>query len=440
MLNRFSPPQILVGSFMLLILTGTILLLTPWASRTGSTEVINAFFTATSSVCVTGLVVKDTLTYWSPFGQFVILILIQFGGLGLMSFATFYALLFGKKIQLRQRLLMQEALNKTSLEGIVGVFKTLLIVTFAFEFIAAAMIALHLHIRYAYSPLKALWYGLFHAISAFNNAGFDLFGNFSSLTSFTTDYVLNLLIALLIIAGGLGFVVLNELLSYRKNRKLSLHSRLVLLITVILILFPALLIFITEYHHALQDLNMGGKLLASFFQAVTPRTAGFNSLDMTSVYASTQFLIILLMFVGGSPGSTAGGIKTSTLALMGLMVINQIKGRKTVSVFERQIDNDSVLRAFTITTLAGTYVAVVTLLMCLTQRADFMTVLFEVVSAMGTVGLSLGLTLKLNLIGKILIILTMFIGRVGPLTLMMALAHRKEPPAISYPEDKIMLG
>lgn len=357
-----------------------------------------------------------------------------------MSFATFYALLLGKKIQLRQRLLMQEALNKTSLEGIVGVFRTLLIVAFAFEFIAAAIIALHLHFQYAYSPLKALWYGLFHAVSAFNNAGFDLFGNFSSLTSFTADYFLNSVITLLIIAGGLGFVVLNELLSYRKRRKLSLHSRLILMITAILILIPAILIFITEYHHALQDLSLGGKFLASFFQAVTPRTAGFNTLDMTSLYASTQFLIILLMFIGGSPGSTAGGIKTSTFTLMWLMVINQIRGRRTVSVFERQIDNDSVLRAFTIITLAGTYVAVVTLLMCFTQKADFMTVLFEVVSAMGTVGLSLGLTLKLNLIGKIFIILTMFIGRVGPLTLVLALAHRKQPPAITYPEDKIMLG
>jgi len=265
-LNRFSPPQILVGSFMLLILTGTILLLTPWASRTGNAEVVDALFTATSAVCVTGLVVKDTLTYWSPFGQFVILILIQFGGLGLMSFATFYALLLGKKIQLRQRLLMQEALNKTSLEGIVGVFKTLLIVAFAFEFIAAAIIALHLHFQYAYSPIKALWYGLFHAVSAFNNAGFDLFGNFSSLTSFTADYFLNSVITLLIIAGGLGFVVLNELLSYRKNRKLSLHSRLILLVTAVLILIPAILIFITEYHHALQDLSLGGKFLASFFR------------------------------------------------------------------------------------------------------------------------------------------------------------------------------
>ncbi len=440
MFNRFNAPQILVSSFLMLILSGTVLLLTPWATGGNGTDFVTALFTSASAVCVTGLVVVDTGTYWTFFGQMVILLLIQAGGLGIMSFATFYALLLGKKIMLRQRLIMQEALNKSSLEGIVNVFRILLIFSFAIEFLAGICLAIHLHFKYGYEPLKAFWFGIFHAVSAFNNAGFDLFGNYTSLTKFTSDPLFDFLIAFLIIIGGLGFVVIYELMDYRKNGRLSLHARIVIRMTMILVGFSTLIIFVTEYNHALQGFSLGTKISASFFQAVTPRTAGFNTLNMNSLLVSTQFLIILLMFIGGSPGSTAGGVKTSTLSVVWLMVVNQIKGRKTASILERQIDNQNVLRALTIIILALSFVIVVTFLMCLTQEAELMEILFEVVSAMGTVGLSLGLTLKLNLVGKLLIIITMFLGRVGPLTLVLALANRREQPEMQYPEDKIMLG
>lgn len=438
MLSRLNPPQVLVGSFLALILIGTLLLSSPWSAAGGSPGLLTALFTSTSAVCVTGLVVQDTATYWTAFGQVVIMLLIQIGGLGIMSFATFYALLFGKKIPFRQRLIMQQSINRSNTGGIVKIFRHLLFFTFTVELLAALLLALHW--RPVYGIKTALWMGLFHAISAFNNAGFDLFGNLSSLTGLATDYTVNLIIIALIIAGGLGFVVVDELYAFRSRRRLSLHTKIVLITTALLILVPAILIFIAEYQHGLKDLPLSGKLLAAFFQAVTPRTAGFNTLNLNSLLMSTQFLIIILMFIGGSPGSTAGGIKTSTFWIVCAAIVSQIRGKKDVEVFHRRIAYQDVLRAMTIIALSGFFVMAMVLLLSFTVNAEFKQVMFEVVSAFSTVGLSLGLTAEMGTAGRLLIILTMLVGRLGPLTVALAFAYREKQPLVRYPEEKVMLG
>jgi len=436
--DRISPPQLLVLSFAGLIIIGSLLLTTPWAVQNGQVDYLTSLFTSTSAVCVTGLVVVDTATYWTHFGQVVIMILIQIGGLGVMSFATFLALIFGWKIQLRQRLIMQQAMNQSSVGGIVRIFRYLLITSFVIEAIGAIILAIH------WTPLmgmkRALWFGVFHSIAAFNNAGFDLFGGFRSLTGFTSDVTVNLVISSLIILGGLGFMVLYELFHYRKSRTLTLHARVVLITTAILIAVGTAILFISEYHHALKDLPWGVKLMASYFQSVSPRTAGFNSIDLNSLFLSSQLLIILLMFIGGSPGSTAGGIKTSTFALLWIAIISQLRGKKDNEIFKRHIPNSDMFQAFTIAMLSGVTLITMTFLISLIHQADLVRVIFEVASALGTVGLSLGLTPDLIPLEQIIIITTMFLGRVGPLTLGFALAYRNKQPEIHYPKGKIMIG
>jgi len=436
--DHISPPQLLVLSFAGLIIIGSLLLTTPWAVRSGQVNYLTSLFTATSAVCVTGLVVVDTASHWTPFGQVVIMLLIQIGGLGVMSFATFLALIFGWKIQLKQRLIMQQAINQSSVGGIVRIFRYLLITSFSIEAIGATILTIH------WTPLmglkNALWFGTFHSVSAFNNAGFDLFGGFRSLTAFTSDVTVNLVISSLIILGGLGFMVLYEVFHYHKSRALSLHARVVLITSAILIVIGTVILFITEYHHALKDLPLGVKLMASYFQSVSPRTAGFNSIDLNSLFLSSQLLIILLMFIGGSPGSTAGGIKTSTFALLWIALISQLRGKKDNEIFKRHIPNSDMFQAFTIVMLSGFTLLTMTFLISLIRQTDLVRVIFEVASALGTVGLTLGITPELTPLEQIIILLTMFLGRVGPLTLGFALAYRNKQPDIHYPKGKIMIG
>ena len=435
---RSNPPRLLVAGFLLAIVTGTILLSTPWATRDGSTDLMIALFTATSATCVTGLVVVDTWDHWSIFGQLVIMLLIQVGGLGVMAFVTLFALLLGKRIQLRDRLTLQKVLGKTSMEGIVRIFRYILLFSFTMEALGAIILSLK------WIPVmgaaQGVWFGVFHAISAFNNAGFDLFGGFQGLTGFTGDPVINMVISGMFIVGGLGFVVVYEIYHYRETRRLSLHSKIVLLVTAILILTGTLVILVSEYNHALRDLSLSGKLMASYFQAVTPRTAGFSTLDMDSLLLPTQLMIMFLMFVGGSPGSTAGGIKTSTLALLGIAIVSIIQNRRETHVLNRRIEAAEVSRALAIALLGMLLIFVVTFLISFAHPGDFLRALFEVVSAIGTVGLSLGLTPELDDWGRILITATMFLGRVGPLTIGYALAYQRKQPNIRYPEGRIMIG
>ncbi|MFZ5643264.1 MAG: TrkH family potassium uptake protein [Bacillota bacterium] len=463
---NLKPHQILVLGFLIAILIGTVLLCTPWAARDGSIDWLTALFTATSAVCVTGLVVVDTGTHWSLFGQIVIMLLIQIGGLGIMSFTTFFALLLGKKIQLKQRIMMQQALNKPSLEGVVNIFRYLLLFSFVMEAIGAAILAVN------WAPSmgmpKAIWYGIFHSISAFNNAGFDVMGDFASLTGFAGDFVTNLVISSLLIIGGLGFIVLYEIYSYirkgdtplsgnvpnkrkgdtplsgnvpdKRTGRLSVHTKLVLLTTAALIVSGTVLIFVSEYNHALSQMPLADKVMGSYFQAVSPRTAGFNTIDLNSLFISTQLLIMFLMFVGASPGSTGGGIKTTTFTLLLLAIYSNLRGKRETELFKRTVETEVVLRALSIALLALFFVFAVTFLLSITQQADFMKILFEVVSALGTVGLSLGLTTELTDLGRVLIMITMFVGRLGPLTLGYAFIYQNRQPELKYPSTKIMIG
>jgi len=438
-ISSLKPPQLLVVGFMAVILLGSILLSTPWASNDGlSSDWLTALFTATTAVCVTGLVVVDTGTHWSIFGQIVIMLLIQIGGLGIMSFATLFALLLRKKIFFKQRIIMQQALGNFSVQGIVNIFKYLLIFSFLFEAIGALILTLHWLPTMGFA--KALWFGIFHAISAFNNAGIDLFGNFNNLTGFSTDLTINMVISSLIIFGGLGFYVIYELYNYKNDRKLSLHSKVVLITTGALIVLGTVIIFAAEYNHALRELAPAHKLLAAYFQSVSPRTAGFNTIDLNTLFLPTQLLIMALMFVGGSPGSTAGGIKTSTFTVLWVAIFSILRGKKDAEIFKRRIEANEVSRALAIALLSISVIFMMTFLISFSNDYGLVRILFEVVSALGTVGLSLNLTPQLNEIGRILIIITMFLGRLGPITIGYALVFRQQQANVRYPEGKIMIG
>ncbi|HCF50737.1 MAG TPA: Trk family potassium uptake protein [Syntrophomonas sp.] len=435
---RLSPPQVVAGGFILLIILGSLLLATPWATANGESDGLTAVFTATSAVCVTGLIVEDTATYWSFFGQVVIMLLMQLGGLSIMAMATFYALLFGKRIALRQRMFMQAAINKSSPGGIVSLFRYLIIFSLGIELAGALLLTLHWIPQMGFT--KALYFGLFHSISAFNNGGFDLFGNFASLSGFRTDALTNLVISILIIAGGLGFVVIAEIISFRSRGRFSLHSKIVLSTTAVLLLLGTLFILVAEYNHALQELSFPGKVLTAYFHSVT-RTAGFVTMDITTLFQGTQFLMILLMFIGGSPGSTAGGMKTVTFTVVWAAILSQMQGKKDVEIFRRRIPQQDVIRALAIIAMSGFYVCASILLLTFIQGADSLNkIVFEVVSAFATVGLSLNYTPELNTLGRLMIILTMFVGRVGPLTLAVAFAQKERQVDIRYAEEEVMIG
>jgi trk system potassium uptake protein TrkH len=438
---KWSPPRILVSGFALIILLGAYLLSMPFASASGERlPFLDALFTATSATCVTGLVVVDTGTYFSVPGQIVLMCLFQLGGLGFMTMATLIALVLRKRISLRERLLLQEAMNQTSMEGIVRLIRRVIIYSITIELIGASLFSF----RFAFDmPLgKALFFGAFHAVSLFNNAGFDIFGEYRSLTLYVSDPIVNLTAMLLIITGGLGFVVMADLMEFRKNRKLSLHSKVVLTMTGTLIAVGTMVIFIFEFSNTktLGSLDWGGKILSSFFQSVTPRTAGANTLDYTALRQATVFFTIILMFIGASPGSTGGGIKTTTFTTLIGAVIAMIRGRDDIVLFRYRLGKDRIFKALTITLLSLALVIVVTMVLSTTEDQAFIKLLFEATSAFGTVGLSIGVTPELTDVGKIIIALTMFAGRLGPLTLAYALGPRTEKELYRHPEGKITIG
>ncbi len=443
---KITPTQLIVASFATLIFVGSILLNLPIASKNAQpVGLINAIFTATSAVCVTGLVVVDTGTHWTVFGQVIIISLIQIGGLGIMTMSTMLALLVGRRITLRERLLIQESLNQFDLEGLVRLTKNIIIATFAIEILGAVIYSLVFVPEYGIQ--KGIGYGIFHSIAAFCNAGFDIIGDFRSFTPYVNNFIININAMALIVIGGLGFSVWIDIYQIYRDRSLkniTLHSKVVLATTVFLILFGAIFIFAVEFNNpgTLKNLPFSGKVLASFFHSVSPRTAGINTLDMTALTTPTKFLSIILMFIGGSPGSTAGGIKTATAAILVLTVIAVVKGREEPEVFERRIPNYLVYRAMAVAAISLSLVVFVTMVLSITEDADFMTLFFETTSAFGTVGLTLNYSPNLSLIGKIIISITMFAGRVGPLTLVLAFAQRaiKNKGNLKYPEDRIIVG
>lgn len=442
LIHYLSPPKILVLGFAIIIFIGACLLTLPIATEDGNgLPFLNAMFTATSATCVTGLIVVDTGDTFTMFGEIVILALIQIGGLGFMTFATLLFLLLGKKISLKERLLLKEAFNNISMAGLVKLVKRILLFTALIELIGGLILS----IRFSFDmPIgKAIYFGFFHSISNFNNAGFDLMGGFQGLTAYVADPFVVLTICALITIGGLGFIVMNELYEYRETKRLSVHSKIVLSATVILTVGSTLLIFLFEYTNSktIGDLTGMGKILGSFYQAVTPRTAGSNTLPIGDLTHSTLFLTILLMFIGAGSGSTAGGIKITTFAVLAATLWAQIRGKEDVVLFRRRIVIETILKALTVAMCGMVIVVFVTIFLSITeQKHSFMMYLFEATSAFGTVGLSMGLTPELTPAGRILIILTMFAGRLGPLTIAFAITKRRKPEAFHHPKGNIMIG
>ena len=434
-----APARAILLGFAGVILAGAGLLALPVASASReSAGFLTAFFTATSAVCVTGLVVVDTATHWSTWGQVVIVALIQTGGLSFMTMASLFFLLTGRRIGLRERILIRESFNQFDVAGMVRLVRAVLIYSFGTEALFAAILTVRWLPDFGWP--RALWLGVFHAVSAFNNAGFDLMGEFRSMTGYVNDPVVTLSISTMFVLGGIGFSVVVNLWECRA-RRLSTHTRLALFVTACLVVGGALLVLLLEWSNTLAPLPPHGKLLGSYFSAVTPRTAGFNTLDTAALRPTTQFLITVLMFIGASPGSTGGGIKTTTFGLLAASVWSQCRGKGDTEVFGRRIPAEQVTKALAVTMVSGSLVTLVTLLLTLSETGDFLMILFEVVSAFGTVGLSMGLTPHLTRLGRCLIIGTMFSGRIGPLTAMVALAQSARPKnLLRRVEDRVLIG
>lgn len=454
---KLQPAQVLVASFAALILAGALLLNLPIATvERESMGFLNALFTATSAVCVTGLVVVDTGTFFSTFGQIVILLLIQFGGLGIMTMATLIFLLMGKKIMLRERVVMQEALNEFNLQGVVRLTKSIILTTLIIQSIGAAILSTRFIPLYGVG--QGIYFSIFHSIAAFCNAGFDLIGGFRSLTPFANDPIIVLTIGALIVLGGLGFSVLLELYHRQRFRIMTLHTKVALLVTVILIVSGAIFFYIVEsgnpYTIGNPSFTIPGRMMSALFQSIVSRTAGFNTIDQGAMTDASKFMTVILMFIGASPGSTGGGIKTTTIGVVFLLVLSVIKNKEDIVIFEKRLGNGISYRALTIMLISLVLVSAMTMVLIMSEVAraqaggdmaekfSFVNMLFETVSAFGTVGLSTGVTPHLTDTSKIALILTMFAGRVGPLTLALALAQNlnKSRANIRYPEDKLMVG
>lgn len=427
--------------FGFIIIAGAMLLRLPAAAVSGqSMSFIDALFTATSAACVTGLVIFDTGTYFSTFGHWVILFLIQIGGIGFMTMATLFALILRRRISLKERLILQESLNQGSIEGLVRLVRKVILYALALESIGAILYTFRFMVDMNFG--EALYHGVFHSISIFNNAGFDLSGDFRSLTGYSTDIYINIVSMILIILGGFGFVVLADLFEMKIKRRFSLHTKVVLTVSASLIVVGALIIFIFEYTNSrsIGGAGFGEKMLTSLFQSVTTRSAGITTVDIAEFRQATQFFIIFLMFIGASPGSTGGGIKTTTFAVLVGAVLAMIRGKEDVVLFRLRLAQERVYKAVAVTLFCIGIVMLGTILLATTEDAAFLTILFEATSAFGTVGLSMGLTGELTLTGKLTIIFLMFIGRLGPLTLTYALAPKPGRPLYRHAEGKIIIG
>jgi len=439
--NNLDPPKVLVFGFLGTIIFAAVLLYLPFFHESGKVITFEeALFTATSAITVTGLNVIDPGSTFNHWGEFLLILLIQIGGLGFMTFAIWFFALLGKKIGLKQRLLMQENLGQLYIQGIVKLALHLLWITISIEMLGAFLIALRWHQQMGWG--EALFQGLFHAVSAFNNAGFSLFS--TGLSADVHDPIINLVIIFLILTGGIGFVVILDLIEKKfKFKQFSLHTKITLLFNILFIGFGCLFFLVMEYHNqqSIAGFSVGDKIIASLFQIVTTRTAGFNTLEIGNLTQATLFLFIIYMFIGASSGSTGGGVKVTTFAVILITVQSILRGKKDAMIFERRIPEDIMLRAMVILVLSIVIVVGTTLLLDITERGQsFLAILFEATSAFGTVGLSTGLTPQLSEAGRWIIMMTMFIGRLGPLTIGFALARKKEKVYVRYPEEKIMIG
>ncbi|MDR7483901.1 MAG: potassium transporter TrkG [Armatimonadota bacterium] len=432
-----SPAQTIIMGFASIILVGAVLLTLPAASESGRpTPWLTALFTATSATCVTGLVVVDTADHYSTFGELVILGLIQVGGFGYMTSWALLALLLGWRIGLRERIVLTQAHGLYEVGGVVRFTRRIIGTALVIEALGAVILALR---WLPQMPMgRAIYYGIFHSVSAFNNAGFDLMGGFRSLTAYAADPIVSLTVAALIIVGGIGFSVIMDV----RARRLTLHSRTVLLATGLLVGVGTLLVFLLEFSNpkTLGPLPAPARVLAAFFQAVTPRTAGFSTVDTAGLTQPTLMLIITLMFIGASPGGTGGGIKTTTFITPLAVILSTIRGTGEPALFRRRIPIFVVHKAVTLALMAMAYVITMSTLLTLVEGTELLAALFEITSGFGTVGLSTGLTPHLSPLGQVIVMVTVFSGRVGLLTLAFSLTRRERPPVVRYPEERLYVG
>ena len=440
---KLSPAQMIALGFAGIILVGALLLMLPISNRGGgSIPFINALFTSVSATCVTGLSVYDTWTQFSGFGHVVLLMLIQVGGLGFMSIAVLFSLATGKRISLQQRMYISEAVSAEQLGGIVRLMKRVLLGTLVFELAGAALLAVRLCPELGF--WRGVWYGIFHSVSAFCNAGFDLMGYLghgSSLIPFADDWFFCGVIMLLVIVGGIGFAVWSDLYDNRLNwRKYSLHTKLVLTVTAVLLGVPAVVFFFTERNAAMAGMNVPERLLASMFQSVTLRTAGFYTIDNGELSPAGLLLSVVLMLIGGAPGSTAGGIKTTTVAVAALAVVCYIRGRADVNVFGRRLSSTLIRRAFCTIIFTISLAVFGTFLICAIQPLPMDQVLFEAFSAIGTAGITNGTTARLGAVPKLIIAALMFSGRVGNITLLLSAAEPRSVDKLRCPEGRVIVG
>ncbi|MCF7619651.1 TrkH family potassium uptake protein [Bacillus sonorensis] len=431
-----SPSQLLVLVFLFFILLGTLLLKLPLATHVPMSW-IDTLFTAASAMTVTGLAVVDTGRDFTLFGQLMILILIQVGGLGIMSFAVLIFIMLGKKIGLKERLLIQQSLNQTSIGGIIKLIRSLFFYSFSIEILAMAILAFQWVPEYGWN--RGMFYSLFHSVSAFNNAGFSIWPD--SLMRYEGNPLVNIVITLLFITGGIGFTVLSDIWHKRNFKQLSLHSKLMIWGTFIINIMAMIIVFSLEYQNqkTLGTLPLDEKLWGSYFQAVTPRTAGFNTLDIGSLHESTLTLMLLLMFVGAGSASTGGGIKLTTFIVILLSAASFLKGKNRISIARKTIKDKAVIRSLAISTISILFILSAVFILNITEPKPFLHILFEIVSAFGTVGLSMGITAELSPVGKLLIAFIMFLGKLGPLTLAFSLA-RPEQENIRYSSEDILTG
>lgn len=437
--KRMSSFQIIIVGFILLILIGAFLLMLPIASNTpNGASFEDALFTATSASCVTGLVVQDTGTYWTGFGHFIILFLIQIGGLGVVTIAVSIAYLSGKSIGLKQRSTLQDAVSAQQVGGIIKLTRFILILTFGTELLGTILLAPSFCKEFGF--FTGLWYSLFHSVSAFCNAGFDLMGvkaTFSSLTCYVSNPFVNSVIMLLIVIGGLGFLTWEDIVTHKfKLKRYRMQSKVIITVTLLLISLPALYFYFCEFNHE----NGSTRVLSSLFQSVTARTAGFNTVDLSTLSETGFVLMITLMIIGGSPGSTAGGLKTTTFAVLVSTVFSVFKRKEHTVFFGRRIHDDAVKSASTLLVMYLFLFLVSGTIISKIEGLPLMSCLFETASAVGTVGVTVGITPELGIVSRMILIALMFLGRVGGLTLIYAATSGRKSVSSKLPQEKITIG
>lgn len=443
MRKRLTQTQFIALGFMTIILIGTFLLMLPVSSRSGEAgSFINCLFTATSASCVTGLVVYDTWTHWTLFGQLVILIMIQIGGLGFVSIGVFLSIILRRKIGLKERGLMQESVNTLQIGGVVKLARKIIIGTAIFEGTGALILAIRFIPEVGVT--RGIFYGIFHSVSAFCNGGFDLMGwqgEYSSLVNYYDDWTVNLVVMALIVIGGLGFIVWDDLSRHRLHvRHYMLHTKIVLLTTAVLIFGGAWLFYLFERQNLLVGMSPSGQILTSLFNSVTPRTAGFNTVDTAALTDASKLFTVILMFIGGSPGSTAGGVKTTTIVVLYLYLWSTIQRTYGVNAFGRRLEEDALKHACSIFMINLTLALGASIFIMATQKLAMSDVLFEAFSAIGTVGMTTGITRELNSISRLLIAFLMYCGRVGSLSFALSFTQHKRVAPVQQPMERITIG